>query len=123
MKRILFLFLMIIGLFMIPESASAQTINGVCINNSYTCNVFPMGTYGSGTWLAIYGTNLPTQNGTKVWVWNGPSKLYYNTITPAYVSTTQINFQSATSPSSNGQVYIEVCSSYCTNLYGPLTVT
>lgn len=58
MKRLSFMLLLVVILTMISVPVSAQTVNGVCVSNTFTCGVYQQGHY-----LSIYGSNMPTGNG------------------------------------------------------------
>lgn len=56
MKRIFFALFLVVAFATITAPASAQTISGVCLNDSHTC-----GGYYFNEWMSIYGSSLPNE--------------------------------------------------------------
>lgn len=123
--------LLVVILTMISVPVSAQTVNGVCVSNTFTCGVYQQGHY-----LSIYGSNMPTGNGpgnTLVIVSTSTScndsgcreviRSSSGTQTYWYESPTQINFYALYSTKFTTTAYIRVCNqnlSVCTTYSGAL---
>jgi hypothetical protein len=134
-KRILLLLSAAIALALVAVPLSAQTVNGVCVSNTYTCGVYQQGNY-----LSVYGSNMPVSyqpGNTFVFAaassgcspWASPScgfaliRSTTGTQTYWYESPTQLNFYAVPFGTAPRTLYLRVCnqnSQLCTSYSGPL---
>ncbi len=118
MKRALFACFLAVAFSAAIQPAAAQSISGVCLNDSYSC-----GTLYFNEWTSIYGSNLPDYPGTQYAIviisadssGCGSGCLYINEgsigQTYWYDSATQINFNpypAVPGAENNSYVYLQV---------------